>query len=234
MSMVDDEARARAGHRAGKVIIDEDTSTPARPSAKVIIDEDSEEARHERRRRAMEEAEKWAPKLSSRDVHAMPLEVVYPEGSESLLMAGQDPPRYISLKVVLDSGAGAHVVNRKAIPGYAVMESVLSKAGAAFLAADGGRIKNHGESLLKIVAEDSKGGKHFITSNFQVADVTRALWSVGLICDSGLDVRLRRDHASVLDAHGRELCHFPRVGGLYIATVRIENPEHPDFQRPGQ
>ena len=164
----------------------------------------------------------------------MPLEVVFPEGSEALLMTGQDPPKYISLQVVLDSGAGAHVVGKKHIPGYKVMGSVLSRAGAAFLAADGGRIKNHGESLLRIVAEDSKGLEHAVTSNFQVADVTRALWSVGLICDSGLDVRFRKNDASVLDQNGNELCHFVRNGGLYLATVRLENPEHPDFQRPGQ
>ena len=166
-------------------------------------------------------------------VHVCPLEVVFPEGSEALLMAGAAPPRYISLKVVLDSGAGAHVVGKKHIPGYDVKESVLSKAGAAFLAADGGRIKNHGESLLKIVAEDVKGGEHNISSHFQVADVTRALWSVGLICDSGLDVRFRKDSASVLDPNGNEVCHFERTGGLYIATVKLENPEHPDFQRQG-
>ena len=181
----------------------------------------------------MEEAEKWASKRSPA-VHVCPLEVVFPEGSEALMVAGQDPPRYINMGVVLDSGAGAHVVNKKAIPGYAVEASALSRAGAAFLAADGGRIKNHGESLLQLVAADSKGGEHAIQSKFQVADVTRALWSVGLICDSGLDVRFRKNDASVLDGNGRELCHFVRNGGLYIATVRLENPEHPDFRRLGQ
>ena len=160
-------------------------------------------------------------------------EVVYPEGSEELMLAGEDQPRYISLKVVLDSGAGTHVVNRRAIPGYKVMESALSRAGAAFVGADGGRIANHGESLLNIVSEDSKGGKHKITSNFQVADVTKALWSVGLICDSGLDVRFKKHEALVLDPKGNELCRFERIGGLYVTTVMLENPEHHGFQRQG-
>ena len=81
------------------------------------------------------------------------------------------------------------------------------------MGADGGRIANHGESLLKIVSEDSKGNKHHITSNFQVADVTKALWSVGLICDSGLDVRFKKHEALILDARGVELCRFERIGG---------------------
>ena len=194
-------------------------------------DDDSMDARHERRRRAEEAAEAWKHKRSH---GAFLAEVVYPDGAEELMIAGQEPPRYISLKVVLDSGAGAHVVNKKCIPGYQVMESALSRAGAAFLGADGGRIANHGESLLKIVADDGRGGSHQITSNFQVADVTKALWSVGLICDSGLDVSFNKTEAFVLDAKGHRLCRFERTGGLYVATVKLENPEHPDFRRPGR
>ena len=92
---------------------------------------------------------------------------------------------------------------------------------------------NHGESLLKIVSEYSKGNKHHITSNFQVADVTKALWSVGLICDSGLDVRFKKHEALILDARGVELCRFERIGGLYVTTVMLENPEHQDCHRQG-
>ena len=40
--------------------------------------------------------------------------------------------------------------------------------GARARSADGGRIKNPGESLLKIVAADAKGAEHNISSNFQV------------------------------------------------------------------
>ena len=40
--------------------------------------------------------------------------------------------------VVFDSGAGAHVTNAKACPGYKVIESEMSKSGAAFREADGG------------------------------------------------------------------------------------------------
>jgi hypothetical protein len=39
--------------------------------------------------------------------------------------------------------------------------------------------------------------------------------------------------ASILDKSGRELCHFERRHGLYIATVKLENPMHEGFGRPG-
>ncbi len=162
------------------------------------------------------------------------IDVVYPEGAE-LLSSAVETPRHIALKVVLDSGAGAHVVNKKAVPGYAVRASAMSRAGAAFFAADGGRIKNYGEVQVNMASLDSQGNQHLITSKFEAADVTRALWSVGVICDSGLDVRFSATRAWVLDEQGQELCVFHRTAGsgLYIAEVMVENPDHPDFQRRG-
>ena len=160
-------------------------------------------------------------------------EVVYPEGFE-LLAHITEVPKYLHLEVVLDSGAGAHVINKKACPGCEIQESEMSKAGAAFLAADGGRMKNYGEVKFNLMSPDSQGGAHRITSKFEVADVTRALWSVGLICDSGLSVKFTSERAWVLDPSGRELCVFHRTNGLYIADVRIENPIHEYFQRPGR
>jgi len=109
----------------------------------------------------------------------------------------------------------------------------MSAAGAAFLAADGGRIPNHGEVRVNMVSMDSKGKAHRINSRFEAADVTRALWSVGLICDSGLKVQLTSEKALVLDGGGQEICVFNRENGLYVTEVQVENPIHADFQRRG-
>ncbi len=130
------------------------------------------------------------------------------------------------MEVVLDSGAGAHVASRAHIPGYVVLPSVLSKAGAASVGAGGSRIKNHGEAALQLVTVDSHGHEHAVHSKFQIADVTRALWSVGVICDSGLRVVFTKETAAVLDPQGKELCHFNRTNGLYIAKVKLKNPAY--------
>jgi len=158
--------------------------------------------------------------------------VVYPEGSE-LRAAEVDVPRYTKLKVALDSGAGAHVINKSAVPGHSVQPSAMSQAGAAFLAADGGRIENQGEIRLNLLSHDSKGQCHKISSKFEAANVTRALWSVGLICDSGLLVHFNSDRATVSEKGGKELCVFVRTNGLYVAEVDVENPQHAGFQRQG-
>ena len=75
---------------------------------------------------------------------------------------------------------------------------------------------------------------HNISSKFEAADVTRALWSVGLICDAGSDVKFNKNKASVMNSSGVELCAFNRENGLYVANVKVRNPKHPDFQRPGR
>jgi len=156
-------------------------------------------------------------------------EVVFPEGSE-LQAAETELPRYTKVTVALDSGAGAHVINKSAVPGHPVQPSALSEAGAAFLAADGGRIRNHGEVRLNLMAKDGSGQQHRISSTFAAADVSRALWSVGLICDSGLKVDFTSSKATVSDQGGKELCVFLRQNGLYVAEVEVENP---GFQRRG-
>ena len=112
----------------------------------------------------------------------------------------------------------------------------MSRAGASFRGADGGKIANHGQVTLNLMAPDSEGHGHKILSKFEVADVTRALWSVGLICDSGLKVSFSKTNAWIHDQQGNELCVFHRNSdqGLYIADVKVQNPNHPDFQRPGR
>ncbi len=155
-----------------------------------------------------------------------------PEGCQ-LYSLGQ--PEFIEIEGVLDSGAGLHVGNRKHFPGYKVEPSELSKAGAGFVAADGGIIDNQGEVALEMISTDGDGRKHAISSKLHVADVTRALWSVGVICDAGLEAKFKADHAVVQKPDGTPVCHFVRQkGGLYIAKVQVRNPMYEGFRRPAR
>ena len=158
-------------------------------------------------------------------------EMVYPQG---LFNTGPEVQEYVDLEVILDSGAGAHVASRKHIPGCEVRDSELKRAGAAFVAIDGGRIENEGEAELNLAVFDGKGTEHSVRTTVQVADVTRALWSVGVLCDAGLDPRFSAKYAKIFDSKGVELCHFDRRHGLYVATVRLRNPAFKGFRRQGR
>ena len=141
---------------------------------------------------------------------------------------------FIEMEVILDSGAGAHVASKDHVPGHEVRESALKRAGAAFVAIDGGRIENEGEVELNLVTTDGKNFGHNVRTKMQVADVTRALWSVGVLCDAGLDPRFTDKWAKIYDAKGVELCHFNRRNGLHVATVKLRNPLFKGFRRQGQ
>jgi hypothetical protein len=64
------------------------------------------------------------------------------------------------------------------------------------------------------------GGKG-IKSTFQVADVTRALYSVSKICDDGCEVYFTATEA-VITKGGKVVTRFKREGGLYCAEMEIK------------
>ena len=97
--------------------------------------------------------------------------------------------------------------------------------------------ESHGTGHLDwiIGVGDSGVEQHAISSKFHVADVTRAVWSVGVICDAGIEAKFKADHAVVQKPDGTPVCHFVRQkGGLYIAKVQVRNPMYEGFRRPAR
>ena len=134
--------------------------------------------------------------------------------------------------MILDSGAGEHVASDKDTPGYSIRESKVSRAGQNFIAAGGHKMPNRGEVALRLKTQGDKGRE--ITTTFQVASVTRPLWSVARICDAGFKVTFDPSGAEIPDTSGKVICRFQRVGNLYKAKLGLNNPMHTDFARQGQ
>jgi len=124
------------------------------------------------------------------------------------------------LIAALDSGAGEHVAGPEDVAGLTMRESAGSKAGRHFIAANGDRIANIGEVAMTL---KSKTGATF-NSVFQIADVTRPLYSVGRICDAGCEVTFNNEQA-VVRKSGKVMSVFKRQGGLYIADLDVMNDE---------
>ena len=137
---------------------------------------------------------------------------------------------FTDLEVVLDSGACEHVVDSSMTPGYQVLESEGSRAGSCFLAANGERMPNRGEVHLQL---HSAGNE--ILSKFQVAGISKPLWSVGRICDAGYEVRFSKSGAQIIHpASGKTVGNFERKNGLYMSTMKLRNPKSPTFARQGR
>ena len=57
-------------------------------------------------------------------------------------------------------------------------------------------------------------------STFQVADVTRALYSVSKMCDEGCVVTFSATEG-IVSKDGQVVARFAREGGLYVAEMEI-------------
>ncbi len=74
-----------------------------------------------------------------------------------------------------------------------------------------------------------------VDSVFQVAEVTRPLWSVGKVCGKCYKVLFDALKAEVFKSLGdAPLCTFERKGGLYIGRLKVKNPRYEGFARQGR
>ena len=121
-----------------------------------------------------------------------------------------------TIKIAMDSGAGDHVASPEDVEGFAIEESHNSKAGRNFVAANGGKIRNHGQSMVKMRTGDGQR----VASMFQVADVTRPLYSVSKLCDAGYGVSFTKQEG-IVSKDGKTIHRFHREGGLYVAEMLI-------------
>ena len=161
-------------------------------------------------------------------VELNPLEVV----DGDAMVYSLDEPEFLVIEIALDSGAGDHVISRMDLPGSVVRDSRGSRSGQHFLAAGGQRLPNEGEMALTLVDEATSAT---VESVFQVAEVTRPLWSVGKVCDKGYKVLFDELKAQIFRNLGdAPLCTFERKGGLYIGRLKVRNPKHEGFARPGR
>ncbi len=155
------------------------------------------------------------------------LEVIWPEDDDGaeLNTAEGEEPEFIEIDLTRDTGAGASVLKRADAPGHAVSESRGSRMGAAFVTAGKDRLPNEGQVNLSMAPVDSNVE---INSSFQVAEVTRPLWSMSEVCDCDLEVLFTKTSASARDPKrgGRVLARAERKGGLYRSRMRVKNPKY--------
>jgi hypothetical protein len=143
--------------------------------------------------------------------------VLEAEEYDEEVMAAETPR---TITIALDSGAGNHVAGPSDIEGFSIEPSRASKKGLGFIAANGAKILNLGEARVSM-KEPTNG--QVINSTFQVADVSRPLYSVSKICDEGCEVHFCGTHAWVTKG-GAEIAKFPRERGLYVAEMMLGKP----------
>ena len=129
----------------------------------------------------------------------------------------------IEIEVANDSGSVVHVVPPEELP--ANVKVVKAKNSKDFRGAGGDGIKNHGKAEVELETEEGK----VVNNVVQVAEVTRALHSTGVICDTQKEV-LFTDTEAVVVPKGtlskflgaiQRVATYKRKGGLYVAKMKI-------------
>jgi len=151
------------------------------------------------------------------DDGVMPLE--FDDGGDEICVADEE----MTIFVTADSGAVTHVTPPETIPRGAVIDT--SSGGRDFVAANNGRIKNHGSASVELVPSDGR----VANCEFRVADTNRTLHSTSQTCDSGHEVLYMAKGAVVVPAGTlskhlmkRDVrAQYPRKGGLYVAEMKV-------------
>ena len=132
----------------------------------------------------------------------------------------------VEFEVALDSGSTDNVCHPGDVPGYLVESSQGSRAGQNFIVGKGAKVPNNGQVNLNL----QTGGNLL---NDITSKVSRPLMSVGKLCDTGMEVTLRKTQADVVAPGGAVVCTFERQpGGLYVAKLKLKRPA-PTFVRQG-
>jgi hypothetical protein len=141
----------------------------------------------------------------------------------NLMELDNDQFKEVKIEIALDSGAVDHVMNRCDIPGYDVHPSKGSMRGLHFVAANGDTIDNEGEATLNLLPDDTKVP---LQSTFQIAAVSRPLYSASKVADMGCTINIDKASA-VVSKNGRPIAKFVRKRGLYLCQMTLRAPKHP-------
>jgi hypothetical protein len=155
--------------------------------------------------------------------------VLEAEDYDDDVMAAEVPK---TITIALDSGAGNHVAGPSDVEGFSIEPSRASRKGLGFIAANGAKILNLGEA--RVAMKEPTNGQT-INSTFQVAEVSRPLYSVSKICDEGCEVHFCGTHAWVTKGDV-EIARFDRERGLYVAEMILGKPSESKpagFRRQG-
>ena len=122
---------------------------------------------------------------------------------------------YVKVQLAIDSGAAASVMPERLLHGHTVVAGEAAQRGTHYLAADGGRIPNLGETELGFVTKE----KHRCRIKFQVAAVKRPLLAVSTLTKAGNDVLFNSDGGTITNRSTKRVIHFRKSDGIYVLDV---------------
>ena len=146
-----------------------------------------------------------------------------------LFTLGHGGDGWIKVEAAVDSGAMDSVLPTSMFPKIPLQESEGSRKGGGFKVANGGRIPNRGQKVVKFKTGAGQSRKVL----FQVSDVTRPLISVSKIKRAGNDVHLDSNPRIVHKGSG-EITPLIEKDGLHVLEMWVNIRSGPVFAWQGQ
>ena len=140
--------------------------------------------------------------------------------------------KYEMITVTADSGAADHVAPRKVADHLKIQETEASRQGVKYVAANGQKIANVGQNIIKGVTDEGMP----LGMTWQIAEVKKPLASIGRMCDAGNVAVFTEDDGYVvpqkvlnktlvaLDKIETKSLRMEREGGVYNFKLWIPRP----------
>jgi hypothetical protein len=123
------------------------------------------------------------------------------------------------LRIQMDSGAIDHVMPKDAAPGVSMHPTKASQSGRGYSAANGTKIGNHGEKVLRGVTEE---GNQFAMA-VQCADVTKTLGSVHRLNQGGNAVIFDGDRSYMIHKATKTITPIKQENGQFIMHLWVKD-----------
>ena len=132
---------------------------------------------------------------------------------------GLEQPEWVSIKVVMDSGAAESVAPSDMAPWVPIKEPDGSRAGQKYITASGEVLQNLGEKMVSVYTNEGMSAE----GTFQVADVTRPLCSIARVCDQGNTVVFTSAGGYIQNGHGQRT-NFKRKNNVCTMQFHALDP----------
>ena len=113
-------------------------------------------------------------------------------------------------------------------PQFGIEDSEASKAGVYYTGVNGGKLLNLGQTHVPIALDN--GARTLAT--FQVADLSRPLLSVSMVCEMGSSVIFGANGGYILNLATGDSTQFVKKDGIYVFDMWVPPLSETPFGRP--
>ena len=132
--------------------------------------------------------------------------------------------------LTVDSGAADHVMPLGWLPVllFAIVASLGSKRGLHYVAADGTRIPNLGQQLVRFMTLDGK----WVELMFQIDAINKPLVSVSKLTEQGYKVVFDDDESYIYHKKTKQIIKMRKDRGVYVVDAYVPKQANSSFTRP--